>query len=673
MRFQSHRLVSREQFRRQIGRLDGLPLRATTVRQILTALPEEPHELPELFPEAADFSKVGDLDPGWVVDGLRLRATANPLQLIADRPWWPRGSECEALTRLWRHAVAVSITARRLARERDNGDPARMARVGLLHGLGRWVMAALDPGWLTDWLAEPDPARRLDRERRSLGTDLATLGRELAESWGCDPLLADAAWLHADTSRRLNGASSFPEELALIQEAYAWAERTPWAIGTSSDRDPIATDQRLRVLIAEVQVACASAFVEPDASAHEERVARSNARLRLQLARLRVESAASGRFLKAFSEWDPVSGPDAWAERIGEAWCAEPGISAARAVWTAPDTTAASRPTEPPALPPPTQAPPARIITLRSQGREFAEVYLWGDGAEGIDQFAHPVWRAWHAWAALVGDRGRLAARLESVASAFRAYHEEEAPRFRQAKLEALAEFAAGAGHELNNPLAVIVGRAQLLLSQESDPLATRSLKAILSQAQRAHRILRDLMYVARPPEPRPRFCTPEEIVRNCLRDFKQDADLRGLRLLAEGGDSFPRIWADHDALRHVLETLVRNALEATPRGGKVQVSTSGNDQTLRWTVQDNGRGVSPSDARHLFDPFYCGRQAGRGLGLGLPRAARFLAQLGGEIRWHPAPGQGSIFQVHIPLSPPPGPPQAAPQPAIVAARSEDG
>ena len=91
----------------------------------------------------------------------------------------------------------------------------------------------------------------------------------------------------------------------------------------------------------------------------------------------------------------------------------------------------------------------------------------------------------------------------------------EEEPRLRQAKLAALAEFAAGAGHELNNPLAVIVGRAQLLLAQEDDPAAARSFRAILAQAQRAHRILRDLMYVARPPEPRPRFCQPEEIVRS--------------------------------------------------------------------------------------------------------------------------------------------------------------
>lgn len=671
MRFQPYRLVSAEQLRRQIGRLGGLPLRAATARHILAVLPEGTDDGADLPSETRDFSKVGDLDPGWVLNRVRLDSQADPLELIVDRPWWPRGAESDALTQLWRHSAAVSIVASRLARELGKPDPARIARAGFLHGLGRWIMAAIDPGWLADWLAELDPARRLERERKTVGTDLATLGREMAESWGCDPLVADAAWLHSDGPRRLTAASVCSDELALIQEAFAWAERTPWAVGAQPSRELSGSDPRLRVLIAEVQVACASAFIEPDATAHEERFARSNARLRLQVSKLRAESAASGRFLRAFSEWDPVAGPEAWAERIGESWCGEPGVSAARAVWTAADLARTSGSENLPAATGPGDAPPARVVTLRARGRDYAEIHLWGDGATALDLSVQPVWAAWHTWAALVGDRERMAARLESAAAAFREYHADEEPRLRKAKLDALAEFAAGAGHELNNPLAVILGRGQLLLSQESDPQAVRSIRAILSQAQRAHRILRDLMYYARPPEPRPRFCVPDEIVRNCLRDFRPDAENRGLRLSADGGEGLSKIWADHDALRHLLETLVRNALEATPRGGKVQISTSGNEKALFWTVQDSGRGINTNDARHLFDPFYCGRQAGRGLGLGLPRAARFVAQTGGEIRWHAAPGQGSVFDVHIPLNAPPDPPQGAAIPSVAPGRSE--
>ena len=62
-------------------------------------------------------------------------------------------------------------------------------------------------------------------------------------------------------------------------------------------------------------------------------------------------------------------------------------------------------------------------------------------------------------------------------------------------------------------------------------------------------------------------------------------------------------------------------------------------------------RGSHPAKRAHLFDPFYCGRQAGRGLGLGLPRAARIVDQAGGRLRWSSNPGHGSVFQVHLPLS----------------------
>ncbi len=72
-------------------------------------------------------------------------------------------------------------------------------------------------------------------------------------------------------------------------------------------------------------------------------------------------------------------------------------------------------------------------------------------------------------------------------------------------------------------------------------------------------------------------------------------------------------------------EILLRNALQATPPGGRIQVRSSRKDGELIWSFSDNGKGIGAGEAAHLFDPFYCGRQAGRGLGLGLPRAAKIV------------------------------------------------
>ena len=564
--------------------------------------------------------------------------------------------------------MAVSQAARRLAREADDPESERVARAGLLHGLGLWAVAAVDPDWLASWLAEADPRRRREAERLALGTDLTSLGRTLAERWGCDPLVADAAWLHADRDCGLNETASDPIRLAYIQEAYACAERTPWALGTSPGREPGAADPRLRVLIAEVQVRCVSAFIEPDATQHEERLSRLNARLLREQETWREELAARDRFLHALAESDPSESPETWAERAGLAWCGEPGVATARVVWTSGPGSGVSE-AEPRA-----SRPATWVLPLGDRARPCAEVHLWTAAeppAHLHDPANHPARGAWQAWAVAVAERGRLHERLDAVTRAHRERVATEEPRLRQAKLDALAEFAAGAGHELNNPLAVIVGRAQLLLAQESEPGAIRSLRAILTQAQRAHRILRDLMYVARPPEPRPRFCQPDEVVRNCLRDFKAEAEARGVRLTLDCVENVSKVWADLDGLRHLMDILVRNALEATPHGGKVQVTTSGDAAALRWTVQDNGRGISATEGQHLFDPFYCGRQAGRGLGLGLPRASRFVTLVGGELRWHSTPGQGSIFHVHLPLSPPPKPPQVVEPDHALSQRAE--
>jgi signal transduction histidine kinase len=645
--------------RRQTERLDGLPLRPSTARLVLDAYPDPPEDLradpPAPSPLAAlGAFPLGEIDPGWVLAQMRAGATSDPLAVVAGRPWWPvpLGHVVEAVQRLWRHAVAVGHAARRLARDAGDPDPDRLARVGLLHGLGRWALAAVDPRRLAQWLAEGDPRRRRALEDHWLGTDLTALGRTLAERWGCDPLVVDAAWLHADRDGALNGCASDPRRLALIQEAFAWGERTPWALLSSGTRAGPASEPALRGLIAEVQARCGSAFVEPDATPHEARRARSCARLRRRFDQRLAVASRCARLLDALAEGDPSDSPQVWAERAGRAWHDEPGVAAARVVWTAPGASPEGAASPGVADP----GPAVMVVPLWDRGRLCAEIQLSpGSSHPELAATLAAIRPAWQAWAALVAERARLDQRLATVVAAYRLRVADEETRLGQAKLAALAEFAAGAGHELNNPLAVIVGRAQLLLARESDAATVRSLRAILGQAQRAHRILRDLMAVARPPELRPRLCQPDEVIRACLRDAQPEAEARGVQLVVAAHDSGPRVWADPDALRHIAEVLLRNALEALPPGGTIRVSAEANAQALSWTFQDNGRGIAAGARPHLFDPFYCGRQAGRGLGLGLSRAARIVAQAGGALHWHSTPGQGATFRVDLPLAEPPG------------------
>ncbi len=627
-------------------------MRPASARQVLTVLLDD--EVSSV-PETTNLPQSTTTDPAWAVEAARLGGSRlEPLGTLERHGWWPStastGPIGDALTRLWRHSAAVAFAARKLARESGDPDPEAIARAGLLHNLGIWAVAAISPELVVAWFQLTDPLARRDFETRKLGVEAANLGRILAERWGCAPLVVDAAWLHADLETDLSGFAREPGRIALIQQAYATASTTPWAPGSEITREAGPIDPRVRILTAEVQARCVGPFVEADASAREERLTRDNARLRLSIGRLSAEQSGQDRFLRAFTEAPSLEGPEAWADRAALAWCGEPGVAAARVEWADGST----------ANPQTTETRPASIVLpLGDPTEPLATIQLWTvPGAP--EPFGRPsIVKAWESWAGQVDERIRLQQLLDDVVSVHRGRVGREEGLRRKALLEALAEFAAGAGHELNNPLAVIVGRAQLLLGRlEEDPDSTRSLRAIITQAQRAARILRDLMYVARTPEPRPRPCQPDEVVRACLRDLQTEAETRGVRIVSESRDPGLRVWTDPEPLRQLADILTRNALEATTTGGLVQFHSGGDTRSLRWTIHDNGRGISATEGAHLFDPFYCGRQAGRGLGLGLPRASRIVAQAGGELKWQSIPGAGTTFFVTLPVAEIPGSPE---------------
>ncbi|HVV99989.1 MAG TPA: HAMP domain-containing sensor histidine kinase [Planctomycetaceae bacterium] len=213
-----------------------------------------------------------------------------------------------------------------------------------------------------------------------------------------------------------------------------------------------------------------------------------------------------------------------------------------------------------------------------------------------------------------------------------------------QAKLAALAEFAAGAGHEINNPLGTISGRVQLLLPGETDPERRRALTTIGGQAYRIRDMIGDLMLFARPPAPQFAAVRLDEVAADVIAKLSGVAGECECTLTLEASD-LVEIRADVVQVAVVISNLVRNALEASPRGGKVVVGISSRGDAAgqgggRLTVIDNGAGLRSTDLVHLFDPFYSGRQAGRGLGFGLSKCWRIVELHGGQISVKSAAGE---------------------------------
>ncbi len=209
-----------------------------------------------------------------------------------------------------------------------------------------------------------------------------------------------------------------------------------------------------------------------------------------------------------------------------------------------------------------------------------------------------------------------------------------------EAKLQALSEFAAGAGHEINNPIAAISGRAQLLLRNETDPERRRHLLTIGAQALRVRDMIGDTMLFARPPHLEPQLLDLTNVVEHVQGRFDEVLRSRRLRVSGESSGTCP-IWADEAQLCVVVSELLRNAIHASPDGGQIKLDTRSETACdgrvwARLIIRDEGPGLSDESREHLFDPFYSARQAGRGLGFGLSKCWRIVTNHGGQIRVGP-------------------------------------
>ena len=223
-----------------------------------------------------------------------------------------------------------------------------------------------------------------------------------------------------------------------------------------------------------------------------------------------------------------------------------------------------------------------------------------------------------------------------------------------RAKFDALAEFAAGAGHEINNPLAIISGRAQLLLASEPDEYRRTELSRIIAQANRAHEMIADLRLIGRPPEMRREPVDLRELLDRLAvemtawtrRESEYDAAISGIAIRWRRPSIMicpTVIEADPDTLLVALHAVTRNAVEATLRGvaaglhrtqppPPIGLDLTSDSQQIRVEITDHGDGIPLRVREHLFDPFYSGRQAGRGLGFGLCKARRIVELCGGTL-----------------------------------------
>ncbi len=231
--------------------------------------------------------------------------------------------------------------------------------------------------------------------------------------------------------------------------------------------------------------------------------------------------------------------------------------------------------------------------------------------------------------------------------------------RLTEEKLASMKQLAYGASHEINNPLANVATRAQTMLAVEHEPEKRHKLAVIYEQAMRAHEMISDMMLFAHPPA-LTRGCVSIRIMLSRLiyemtPYFESSAEISTTFTIAAGVD---QVDLDETQCSVAIKSLIQNAFESLTsppnstsnsqhrvdvRAGR---SRSGD---LEVVVSDTGKPLDSSVARHLFDPFYSGREAGRGLGFGLSKAWTIARLHHGSLKYEANSNGSPKFVLTIP------------------------
>jgi two-component system NtrC family sensor kinase len=224
-------------------------------------------------------------------------------------------------------------------------------------------------------------------------------------------------------------------------------------------------------------------------------------------------------------------------------------------------------------------------------------------------------------------------------------------------KMAALGQTISGVAHELNNPLATILTWSERLSQKSLEDGARRGIDVILHEAERAAKIVRQLLTFARKRQSTRTMVDLNQVVRETLALRAYEQRVTNITVIDALASGLPQIFADPHQLQQVLLNLIINAEQAmlTSHGrGTMVVRTwhDGTKETVVLEVNDDGPGVLPEVRAKIFDPFFTTKDVGKGTGLGLTVAYAIVQEHGGRIRVEAGRPGGASFLVELPVTP---------------------
>jgi PAS domain S-box-containing protein len=221
-------------------------------------------------------------------------------------------------------------------------------------------------------------------------------------------------------------------------------------------------------------------------------------------------------------------------------------------------------------------------------------------------------------------------------------------------KMATIGRLVSGVAHEVNNPLAAILGFTDLLLENPAMPENAREdLQIILQETQRTKDIVQDLLSFARQRPVQRELVHVNAVLRQTIKLRSYDFASHGVEVTEEFDENLASALGDTQQLQQVFLNILNNAYDAVQEAGQrgcIIIRTRQRGDSIEVAISDNGTGIS--DPERIFDPFYTTKQVGKGTGLGLSICYGIVRAHGGEILcWNNSEGAGSTFVVRIPVA----------------------
>ncbi|MBU0986496.1 MAG: response regulator [Proteobacteria bacterium] len=227
-------------------------------------------------------------------------------------------------------------------------------------------------------------------------------------------------------------------------------------------------------------------------------------------------------------------------------------------------------------------------------------------------------------------------------------------------KMSAIGNLLAGVVHEINNPLAGILGYSELLLLGKSSPEKTRNyIENIQNAALLCQQIVQKLLTFSRKQKPKREPVHIKNILESTLELVRHELKMNQVNVDKQLAENMPGTVADFYQIQQVFLNIISNAVQAMKpqtRTRSLIIKSEFDERAIRISFRDTGPGISPENFQKIFEPFFTTKPEGQGTGLGLSICCDIIKEHGGDIYISSDPGRGSCFFIELPIAAKPVP-----------------